>query len=160
MAQIDTLRIFVNVPQTFVRSIAPGQEAKVVLREFPGRVFGGKVSRDASALDPTSRTLLTEVRVPNNDLTLKPGMYAQVKFSVVGPDPPVLIPATALVIRAEGPQVAVVRDDHTVHFQTIELGRDLGSTVEVTSGLNGDERLIVNVPDGLKEGSAVRPQGA
>lgn len=160
MAQIDTLRIFVNVPQTFVRSIAPGLEAKIIVREFPGRVFAGKVSRDATALDPTSRTLLTEVRVPNDNLTLRPGMYAQVKFSVVGPDPPVLIPATALVIRAEGPQVAVVAADHTVHFRKVELGRDLGATVEVTAGLQGDERLIVNVPDGLKEGSAVRPQGA
>lgn len=160
IAQIDTLRIFVNVPQTFVRSIAPGQEASIVVREFPGRVFAGKVSRDASALDATSRTLLTEVLVPNTNLTLKPGMYAQVSFSVVGPDPPVLIPATALVIRAEGPQVAVVRDDHTVHFQKVELGRDLGTNVEVISGLNGDERLIVNIPDGLKEGITVRPQGA
>ncbi|HTO23996.1 MAG TPA: efflux RND transporter periplasmic adaptor subunit [Spirochaetia bacterium] len=160
VAQIDTLRIFVNVPQTFVRSIAPGQETTIVVREFPGRVFAGKVSRDASALDATSRTLLTEVLVPNAGLTLKPGMYAQVRFSVVGPDPPVLIPATALVIRAEGPQVAVVRDDHRVHFQKVELGRDLGTNVEVISGLNGDERLIVNIPDGLKEGITVRPQGA
>ncbi len=159
VAQIDTLRIFVNVPQTFVRSIAPGQEAKIVVREFPGREFSGKVSRDANALDPTSRTLLTEVLVPNTDLTLKPGMYAQVRFSVVGPDPPVLIPATALVIRADGPQVALVRDDHTVHFQKVELGRDLGTTLEVVSGLSGDERLIVNIPDGLKEGITVRPQG-
>ncbi len=159
MAQIDTLRIFVNVPQTFVRSIAPGQEAKIVVGEFPGRKFAGKVSRDANALDPTSRTLLTEVLVPNTDLTLKPGMYAQVRFSVVGPDPPVLIPATALVIRADGPQVALVRDDRTVHFQKVELGRDLGTTVEVVSGLSGDEHLIVNIPDGLKEGITVRPQG-
>lgn len=127
--------------------------------EFPGRVFAGKVSRDASALDATSRTLPTEVLVPNPDLALKSGMYAQVRFSVVGPDPPVLIPATALLIRAEGPQVALVRDDHTVHFQKVELGRDLGATVEVTSGLGGDERLIINIPDGLKEGITVRPQG-
>ena len=160
IAQIDTLRIYVNVPQTFVRSIAPGQEAKIVVQEFPGRVFAGKVSRDAGSLDATSRTLLTEVLVPNTDSILKPGMYAQVRFSVVGPDPPVLIPATALVIRAEGPQVAVVRADHTVHFRKVELGRDLGTTVEVVSGLKGDERLIVNIPDGLKEGITVRPQGA
>jgi len=160
IAQIDTLRILVNVPQTFVRSIAPGQEARIVVREFPGRVFAGKVSRDASALDATSRTLLTEVLVPNTDLTLKPGMYAQVKFSVVGPDPPFLIPATALLIRAEGPQVALVRDDDTVYFQKVELGRDLGTTVEVVSGLKGDERLIINVPDGLKQGTTIRPQGA
>ena len=159
IAQVDTLRIFVNVPQTFVRSIAPGQTAKIVVKEFPGRVFAGKVSRDANALDPTSRTLLTEVLVPNRDLTLKPGMYAQVDFSVVGPDPPVLIPATALVIRGEGPQVVVVRQDNTAHYQKVELGRDLGPTVEVVSGLKGNERLIVNIPDGLKEGIAVRPQG-
>lgn len=160
MAQIDTLRIFVNVPQTFARSIAPGQAAKIRLQEFPGRAFSGKVSRDAGALDPTSRTLLTEVIVPNGDLTLKPGMYAQVRFSVTAADPPLLVPATALLMRADGPQVAVVRTDRTVHLQKVELGRDLGETVEVTSGLRGDERLIVNIPDGLKEGSAVRPQDA
>ena len=160
IAETDTLRIFVNVPQTFVRSIVPGQEAKILVREFPGRTFVGKVSRDASALDATSRTLLTEVVVHNTDLTLRPGMYAQVRFSVVGADPPVLIPATALVIRAEGPQVAVVQGDQTVHFQKVELGRDLGATVEVVSGLRGDERLIVNIPDGLKEGVPVRLQGA
>ena len=158
MAQIDTLRIFVNVPQTFARSIVPGQAAKIVLQEFPGRTFSGKVSRDAGALDPTSRTLLTEVMVANDNLTLKPGMYAQVKFSVVGPDPPFLVPATALLMRADGPQVAVVRGDQKVHLQKVELGRDLGSTVEVTSGLEGNERLIVNIPDGLREGITVRPQ--
>ncbi len=160
MAQVDTVRIFVNVPQTFERAIVPGLSAKVVLHEYPGQVFTGKVSRDAGALDPTSRTLLTEVLVANADQRLRPGMYAQVRFSVVGPDPPFLIPATALVIRTEGPQVAIVEADGSVHFRKVELGRDLGASVEVTSGLKGNERLIVNVPDGLKEGVAVRPQGA
>ncbi|HSB69352.1 MAG TPA: efflux RND transporter periplasmic adaptor subunit [Candidatus Methylomirabilis sp.] len=158
IAQVDTLRILVNVPQTFVRSIAPGQQTRIVVREFPGRVFAGKVSRDANALDPTSRTLLTEVQVPNTDLALRPGMYAQVKFSVVGPDPPLLIPATALVIRGAGPQVVVVRQDNTAHYQPVELGRDLGASVEVVSGLQGNERLVVNVPDGLNEGISIRPQ--
>ena len=160
MAQADTLRILVNVPQTFARSIMPGQSATVVLKEFPGRIFSGKVSRDAGALDPTSRTLLAEVIVANGDLALKPGMYAQVKLSVMGPDPPLLVPAAALQMGADGPHVAVVRNDHTVHLQKVDLGRDLGATVEVTSGLEGDERLIVNAPDGLKEGITVRPQGA
>src|SRR5436309_1758648 len=82
LARVDALRIFVNVPQTFVRSISPGQDVRILVQEYPQRSFVGKVATTAGALDPTSRTLLTEVRLRNDDLTLMPGMYAQVKFTV------------------------------------------------------------------------------
>ncbi len=158
IAQIDTLRIFVNVPQTFVRSIRAGQETQIVLQEFPGRTFRGRVASTAGALDPASRTLLAEVRLPNADRALLPGMYAQVRFSVALPEPPWLIPATALIVREGAPQVAVVRPDGTVRYQKVDVGRDLGSSVEILSGLDGTERLVVNVPDSLREGAPVRSQ--
>jgi membrane fusion protein (multidrug efflux system) len=155
IARIDQLRIFVNVPQAVVRSIARGQAAEVLVPEFPRQPFAGKVESTAGALDPTSRTLLTEVRLQNADGALMPGMYAQVKFAVVSAAPALLVPATTLVIGGDGAKVVVVRDDHTVHAQTVELGRDLGENVEIVSGLAGTERLVVNPPDGLKDGDRI-----
>src|SRR2546426_3963475 len=126
IARVENLRIFVNVPQTFVRSIVPGQEARILVPEYAQRAFVGRIVSTAGALDPTSRTLLTEVRLRNDDLALMPGMYAQVKFSVVPADPVWMVPATALVTRATGSQVIAVSADGTVHYLGVQLGRDLG----------------------------------
>jgi RND family efflux transporter MFP subunit len=155
IARIDTLRIFVNVPQTYVRSIAPGQPATVLVPEFPRRTFVGTIASTAGALDSTSRTLLTEVRLPNDDRALMPGMYAQVKFSVRPADDVWIVPATALVTRAGAQQVVAVRDDGTVRYLAVQLGRDLGQSVEIVSGLGGKERLVVSPPDGLRDGVRV-----
>jgi RND family efflux transporter MFP subunit len=155
IARIDTLRIFVNVPQTYVRSIAPGQRATVLVPEFPKRTFVGTIASTAGALDPTSRTLLTEVRLRNDDRALMPGMYAQVKFSVAPADDVWIVPATALVTRAAGPQVVTVRDDGSVRYLPVQLGSDLGESVEILSGLGGKERLITSPPDGLRDGTRV-----
>src|SRR5256712_9755403 len=108
IAHVENLRIFVNVPQTFVRSIVPGQEVRVLVPEYPQRPFVGKIASTAGALDATSRTLLTEVRLRNDDHALMPGMYAQVKFSLAPADTVWVVPATALISRAAGPQVAPV----------------------------------------------------
>jgi RND family efflux transporter MFP subunit len=155
IARIDTLRIFVNVPQTFVRSIAPGREARILVAEYPQRTFVGTVASTAGALDPASRTLLTEVRLRNDDRALMPGMYAQVKFSVPPADDVWLVPATTLVTRSAGAQVVAVQDDGTVRYLGVRLGRDLGQTIEIVSGLGGRERLVATPPDGLKEGTRV-----
>src|SRR6266446_6033204 len=155
VAHVENLRIFVNVPQTFVRSIVPGQEVRVLVPEYPQRPFVGKIASTAGALDPASRTLLTEVRLRNEDLALMPGMYAQVKFSLTPADAVWVVPATALIARAAGPQVAAVHTDGTVHYLGVQLGRDLGQSVEIVSGLTGNERLVVSPPDGLKEGGRV-----
>jgi len=155
IAHIENLRIFVNVPQTFVRSIIPGQDAQVLVAEFPQRGFVGKIASTAGALDPTSRTLLTEVRLKNDDHALLPGMYAQVKFSLVPADTVWVIPATTVIARSAGPQVLDVRRDGTVHYLGVQLGRDFGQTVEVVAGLSGSERLVLSPPDGLKEGMRV-----
>lgn len=109
----------------------------------------------AGALDPTSRTLLTEVRLRNDDHALMPGMYAQVKFSLAPADDIWMVPATALIARAAGPQVVTVRGDGIVHYLAVQLGRDLGQSVEIISGLTGKERLVLSPPDGLKEGARV-----
>jgi RND family efflux transporter MFP subunit len=155
IARVETLRIFVNVPQTFVRSIVPGQEVRVLVPEYPQRPFVGKIASTAGALDPASRTLLTEVRLRNDDLALMPGMYAQVKFSLTPVDAVWIVPATALMARAAGPQVVVVRGDGVVRYQSVQLGRDLGQSVEVVAGLSGGEQLVVSPPDELKEGARV-----
>src|SRR5437899_3773779 len=155
IAHVENLRIFVNVPQTFVRSIAPGQEVRILVPEYPQRSFVGKIASTAGALDPTSRTLLTDVRLRNEDHALMPGMYAQVKFSLVPADAVWVVPATALITRAAGPQVIAVHRDGTVHLVGVQLGRDLGQSVEIVSGLTGQERLVVSPPDGLKDGARV-----
>ncbi len=157
IAQPKMLRIFVNVPQTYIQSIHPGETtANILVRELPNQVFTGKVVRSAKALDQTSHTLLTEVQVPNPDLKLLPGMFAQVKFILNQASAPLMIPANVLVVRANGPQVALVGEDQTVHYQKVALGRDYGSEIEITSGLSGNESLIVNPTDDIVEGIKVR----
>lgn len=158
IARIDTLRIFISVPQTFASTIKSGQTANISFRELPAKTFTGRVVRTTSALDPGSRTLLTELQTLNSDYQLLPGMYATVNFGVHSPDPPVRIPATALIIHADGPQVAVVTSDQKVHYRKIVIGRDFGNELDIISGLEPGATIIVNVPDGLQEGAQVRPQ--
>jgi multidrug efflux pump subunit AcrA (membrane-fusion protein) len=132
----------------------------VLVQEFPERVFAGQVVSTAGALDQASRTLLTEIQIPNEDGSLLPGMFANVKFSLTRAEPPLWLQATALILGADGPQVAVVHDDQTVAFQTVEVGRDLGQTVEIVAGLRGTESVIINGGAGLREGLRVRITGA
>jgi RND family efflux transporter MFP subunit len=155
VAQIDRLRIYINLPQTFAASVRAGQAAEVTLQELPGRVFRGMVTRTTSSLDERSHTLLTEVQVPNSGHQLLPGMYAQVKLSVSRADPPLVVPADTLLVHSDGTYVLAVTGQGTVEPRKVTLGRDYGSTVEITSGLAGQERLIVNPTDDLKLGDAV-----
>jgi multidrug efflux pump subunit AcrA (membrane-fusion protein) len=158
IARIDTLRIYISVPQTYASSIKPGQKTSIQIREFPQQTFSGRVARTASALDPSSRTLLTEVHIPNHDSRLLPGMYATVQFSVEMAEPPVRIPATALVVNAEGPQVVTVTGEQRAHYQKVVIGRDYGDELDLISGLKPGATIIVNVADGLAEGALVRTQ--
>lgn len=156
VAQGNTLRIQVNVPQTYAVDLKSGQAAEVTLREQPGRVYEGKVARTAEALDPTSRTLLSEVQLDNKGGELLPGMYAQVKFTLSRSQPVRVIPGNSVVANAGGTRVVSVTPDGRVHFLPVELGRDLGSDVEVSNGLTGAERIVTNPPDTLTEGQAVK----
>jgi RND family efflux transporter MFP subunit len=156
IARIDALRIYANVPQPFVPSLRPGQTAQVLVQEFPQRSLTGQVVRTANALDPTSRTLLTEVQLSNRDAALLPGMYAQVKVVITRANPPWLIPANTLVIRPDGPQVAIVGEDQKVHYQKVIVGRDYGTEIEISSGFTGAEALMTNLTDDFAEGTPVQ----
>jgi multidrug efflux pump subunit AcrA (membrane-fusion protein) len=158
LAQIGTVRILINVPQTDAAGIRVGQDADVLLAEFPGRVFSGRVTRTASSLDINTRTLLTEVQVQNPQSTLLPGMFAQVRLRSQRANPPVLIPGDAVIAGAEGLSVAILRDSR-IHIERIEEGRDNGTQVEVTRGLEGWEYVVVNPSDVVHEGALVRPAG-
>jgi RND family efflux transporter MFP subunit len=154
----DILRVFVNVPQVFATGIKVGQDAVVYRREDLAKQYPGKVVRTADALDPNTRTLLTEVDVPNPNDALRPGMYLQVKFVFGRQTAPILIPGPALVVTSTGKQrVAVLDDQHRVHYRTLELGRDFGAEIEVLSGLKVGETIAVHPGDALPEGTVVQP---
>ena len=122
VAQTNPLRIYLNVPQVDADSVRVGQHATLMIPDLPGRKFPGVVARTANALDPATRTLLVEVRASDAGGILLPGMYAQVDLSVPRKDPPLLIPGDTLVVRSDGPQVAVVAADGTVHFAARAVG--------------------------------------
>ena len=152
--QTDTLRAFVDVPQNFITGIKRGLTADVLVPEFPDKPFKGIVARDAEALDPTTRTLRTEVRLPNRNQQLRPGSYGQVRFNLPQNAPTVLISANALVPSGTEQKVVLVQDGK-VHFQPIVVGRDFGANLEVTQGLKGGEMLVINPSEDLTEGMAV-----
>jgi RND family efflux transporter MFP subunit len=152
----DTVRIYVDVPQSAMSLVQPGAHVDVLVRELPNRVFRGTVARNARALDAASRTLLTEIQIPNQTGVLVPGMYVQVKFEITNASPPLLVPANTLVVRSDGPQVAVVGSNNTVHYRKLELGRDYGNQVEVVTGIDDGAQLVVNPSDDIREGVTVR----
>jgi RND family efflux transporter MFP subunit len=158
IAQFDVLRIFVNVPQSFSEQLRSGMPADVAIQELPGRHFAGKITRVSGSLDSSTRTLLTEVQVPNSEGKILPGMYATVQIAVSRTVLPVLIPGDAIMTRATGASVAVVDPDDTVHYHAVQLGRDYGLEVEVTSGLRDGQMVVVNPTDDVREGVKVKPQ--
>jgi RND family efflux transporter MFP subunit len=157
IAQTGTLRTYLNVPQAQSSGVRLGQLARLSVTNLPGRQFTGNVARTANALDPASRTLLVEVHVPNPDGALLPGMYARVDLVSARTNAPLLIPSDALIARGAGTEVAVVRQDHTVHLQKIEVGRDYGDRLEVISGLTDGDTVIPNPGDAAREGLQVQP---
>lgn len=155
IAQTGTLRIYANVPQTHANSVHVGHTARIHVSNLPGREFSGSVARTASSLDPTNRTLLTEIHVPNPQGLLLPGMYATVQLMSPRLNAPLLVPSDALLVRAEGTSVALVRPDHTVHLQKIQVGRDYGDRLEVLGGLQEGDFIIPNPGDTAREGLKV-----
>lgn len=155
IAATNPLNIFVNVPQSDAPSIHVGQKVKLLVQEYPNRDFVATVVRTAGALDPASRTLNTEMQIENDDGALFAGMYVQLKFSLNSKERPVVIPANAFAFRTEGSQVAMVTADSKVHWQTIEVGRDFGTEMEILSGLKANDQIVVNPSDDLTEGLAV-----
>ncbi|HLK59540.1 MAG TPA: efflux RND transporter periplasmic adaptor subunit [Chthonomonadaceae bacterium] len=160
IARTDVLRVQINVPQALLNALRPGQPARILIREFPGRTFTGTIFQSAGALDPTSRTLLTEVHIPNPDNLLRPGMYAQVQITPANVHTRPRIPANTLITNAAGTQVASVTPEGTVHLIPVQIGRDFGPELEITQGLQGNEALITNPSDDLKEGTKVQATAA
>lgn len=156
IAQIDRLRIYVNVPQSEVTSIRVGQPASVAVQELGHEGFPGQIVRTANSLDAASRTLLTEVQLANPGGKLLPGMYAQVKFTFHRDHAPLLVPGNALVSAETGPQVALLRGDGTVHYQKLQIGRDYGPELEILSGIQAGDTIITNPSDAIREGQRVR----
>ena len=157
LMRTDIVRVWVNVPQTFSTTVKSGQTVSVYRREDPAKTFAGTVARTADALDPNTRTLLTEVHVPNPNNALRPGMYLQVKFNFDRSIFPVMIPAAAVVIRNRAPTVGVIDANHAIRYRPVQLGRDYGAAVEVTVGLNPGETVAVHPGDDLPEGTVIDP---
>ena len=155
IARVDPLRVYVSVPQAYAPNIKAGMKANVTLQEFPGQKFLGTVVRTAEAIDPATRTLNTEVDVPNKDGKLLPGSFGQVHFATGTSVPRITIPVNAMLFRAEGPQVAVVDKDGKVHLRPISIGRDFGATLEILGGLEVSDQIIINPSDSLEEGQKV-----
>jgi RND family efflux transporter MFP subunit len=148
----DPVRVLVEVPQTVAGSVRTGVLASLSVRELPGRKFTGKITRSAGALDPDLHTMTTEIQVPNPDAALLPGMYVQAALTFPAPHRVVEVPATALYSDAQGLRVAVVNAQQKLHFVPITIERDTGATLQVATGLAGDERIVKIAVPGLVEG--------
>jgi len=155
ISSTDKLRIFVSVPQMYSSAGLPGVNADLTLIESPGRHYTGKVERNTGMIDPTTRTLLTEVDIDNGSGQLMPGAFAEVHLKLPAATAALVVPVTALIFRASGLEVAVVRDGKAqmVH---VTQGRDFGTEVEITSGITAQDSVIINTPDSLTSGTAVR----
>jgi len=156
LADIRTIRVYVAVPEVYAQSIQTGAQAVLTLDEFPGQDFHGKIVRNSNAIDPASRTLLTEIEVDNQDGRLMPGAYALVHLKLSKEGRSVTVPAATLLFRSEGLRVGVVRDGQA-QLVPVKLGRDYGSTVEVIAGLEPTDSVIVDPPDSLISGTPVQP---
>ena len=156
IADTRKLRVYVNIPQAYWREAGPGVEAELTLDEYPGRRFKGTLVRSTQTIDAASRTLLAEVDVANPTGELLSGAYAQVHLKLPAANMILVVPVNALIFRSEGVQVAVVQPDQRVGLKNIVLGRDLGTEVEVASGLEEGEAVILNPSDSLAAGTQVR----
>jgi len=155
LARVDPLRVYTSVPQAYAPFIKVGAKTAVTLQEFPGEKFFGKVVRTAESIDLATRTLLTEVDVPNKDGRLLPGSFGQVHFAVGSGVNKVTIPVNAMLFRAEGPRVAVVGSGGKVQLRPINIGRDYGATLEILGGVSPTDKIVINPADSLEDGQQV-----
>jgi len=155
IADTQTIRVFVDVPQAYAQNIEKGQTATIVIRESADQKLQGTVTRTSGVLNEQSRTLRVEVTLPNETGRVLAGAYGQVQFDVKQTAAPVIVPGAALLVRAEGTRVAIVDDDGRLKYVPVTISRDLGIEVEVVQGLTGKERLVVNMADELPEGTLV-----
>jgi RND family efflux transporter MFP subunit len=160
VAQIEKLRVFVNVPQAFAPNVRGGLPVTVRARGHLDEPIAASVTRTASALDPGTRTLLTQVDIPNRSSQLMPGMFIYVDFRIAPTGTRWRLPATAVVFDTQGTRVATVAPGNTIRFQHVELGRDFGDTIDIQAGLHGNETIVAQPTVSLKEGQVVKPMAS
>ena len=153
-AQVSTLRVYVSIPQVDSLGAKRGTAAQLMLGEYPGRTFTGHIMRTASAIDPNTRTLLVEIDVNNRDGKLMPGAYGQVSLHLNNGVASLVVPDPAMIFRAQGLQLAVVRDGK-VKLVGITAGQDDGKVIQVLSGITAQDEIIQNPPDSILDGQAV-----
>jgi RND family efflux transporter MFP subunit len=156
LADTHKLRIYVQVPEPYAAAAKPGLEAELKFSEQAGKGYAATTVRTANALDPVLRTLQVELELDNAQHEVFPGAYAEVHFKIAGNLPSLRLPANTVLFRASGPQVATVDSQHRIRLKSIAQGRDFGGTIEVLSGLNPDDAVVVNPPDSIVDGVTVR----
>jgi RND family efflux transporter MFP subunit len=156
ISAIQTLRVFINVPQVYAPDAKNGVTATLAVPQYPSRIFRGKLMRSSSAVDPATRTLLAEVDVDNRSGELLPGSYTEVHLNVSSAVPALIVPVSALILEPDGLHVAVVDSTHHVHIVRVIPGRDSGATMEILGGLEPGQPVIANPPDSLTDGELVR----
>jgi RND family efflux transporter MFP subunit len=156
IAETDILRIFVSVPQSYATMIKPGEKADFFVTNYAGRAFPGTVARSTGSINTTTRTLLTEVDVDNPDNALFPGMYGQIHFSIPRPEQVLTVPTSAMMFESTGTLLGVVDADSIVHFRKVSLGRDLGTELEIRTGLTAGELVVANPGEKLADGIKVQ----
>jgi RND family efflux transporter MFP subunit len=157
VAQIDSLRVFVNVPQAYAPNVKVGLPVQIAVRGQLGQPVMGKVTRTASAIDPGTRTLLTQVDIPNESQRLLPGMFVYATFKIAPSGTRWRVPATAVIFNAQGTRVAIVGAGNTLRFQEVVLGRDFGTSIDVQAGLQGHETIVKQPTVSFQEGQRVTP---
>jgi multidrug efflux pump subunit AcrA (membrane-fusion protein) len=157
LADVDVLRVFVYVPQPFAPNVKVGLPVQVTVRGQLAQPVTGTVTRTASALDPGTRTLLTQVDIPNRSHHLMPGMFVYVTFKIAPSGTRWRVPGTAVMFNAQGTRVVIVGEGSKLHFQPVVLGRDSGMSIDVQAGLNGTEMIVKQPSVSLQEGQVVEP---
>jgi membrane fusion protein (multidrug efflux system) len=158
LTQGKILRVYVDVPQTYAGQIRPGLPAEISIPEYPRQSFSGKVVRAAGALDAASRTLRTEVQIPNPDGKLLAGTFCEIHFSLAPSKNTLLVPSNDVIVRGEGTLVALIGADHRIRLTPVKLGRDFGTELEILDGIEAGAHLVENPSDALREGEEVEVQ--
>ncbi len=156
VANIDRLRLFVTVPEVYAPYVTVGETVNCYFDSVSQKPFEGKVTRTANTVDPTTRTLLTEIQVPNPEGALLPGMFTRAVFAHLRAEPPVIVPSDSVIARANGLSIAVVQDG-VVHLRKLSIGRDYGAQTEVLSGVNPGDLVVINPTDAAQDGAKVKP---
>jgi RND family efflux transporter MFP subunit len=160
IAQLDALRVFVNVPQVDAANVKLGMPVQISVRGRMMQPVQGKVTRTANALDATTRTLLAEIDIDNKAHALFPGMFVYVGFKITPAGTRWRVPATAVIVDSEGTRVVTIAQGNKLHYQPVMLGRDFGASIDIQAGLQGDETLVAQPRVSMQEGQVVRPRAA